>query len=197
MRIFKQIFVLVTLNLLAAAAYTQELFPAVQRLKNYCDLTPPFGYSPHLGVLTLMPKGNIHYLFPLYHGLRDEQKFRQIYSDRGYYDEMSQYFAFAGDYEEALQYLVKSYDTIDNATAHKIYKTASNLKNIEHVNARRYIHLEAKTRRVIMINEAFAKPLHRAFTLSLLADLYRMGFHYLALEMLNNFSDKSLSRVTM
>ena len=148
-------------------------------------------------MLTLTPKGNIHYLFPLYHGFRDEQKFRQIYSDKGYDDEMSQYFAFAGDYETALQYLVKSYDTIDAVAAHKIYKTATNLKNIQHVDARRYIHLEAKSRRVIMINEAFAKPLHRAFTLSLLADLRRLGFHYLALEMLNNFSDQSLSRVTM
>lgn len=198
MRIFKQILLLVTVNLLAAiTARAQELFPAVQRLKNYCELTTPIGYSPHLGVLTLTPKDNIHYLFPLYHGLRDEQKFRQIYSDKGYYDEMSQYFAFAGDYESALQFLVKGYDTIDDATLHKIYKTAANLKNIQHVNAGRYIHLEAKSRRVIMINEAFAKPLHRAFTLSLLADLYRLGFHYLALEMLNDFHDSSLSRVNM
>jgi hypothetical protein len=181
----------------ATTANSQDLFPAVQRLKNYCQATAPYGYSPRLGVLTLTPKGNIHYLFPLYHGFRDETKFRQLYSDKGYYDEMSQFFAFAGDYETALQYLVKSYDSVDDATAHKIYKTASGLKNIQHVNAQRYIHLEAKKRRVIMINEAFAKPLHRAFTLSLLADLYRQGFHYLALEMLNNFSDHSLSRVTM
>jgi len=178
-------------------ARSQELFPAVQRLKQYCQLTAPFGYSPRLGVLTLTPKGNIHYLFPLYHGFRDEQKFRQIYSDKGFYDEMSQYFAFAGDYETALQYLVKSYDTLDAAATKKIYKTAAGLKNIQHVEARRYIHLEARTRRVIMINEAFAKPIHRAFTLSLLADLYRQGFHYLAMEMLNNFSNQSLARVTM
>jgi hypothetical protein len=197
MRIVNKFFLLATGLLAVTTTYSQDLFPAVQRLKNYCLETTPIGYSPHLGVLILTPKDNVHYLFPLYHGLRDEQKFRRIYSDKGYYDEMSQYFAFAGDYETALQYLVKGYDTIDDATAHKIYKTASSLKNIEHVDARRYIHLEAKTRRVIMINEAFAKPLHRAFTLSLLADLYRMGFHYLALEMLNNFSDKSLSRVTM
>ena len=181
----------------AITAHAQDLFPAVQRLKNYCEATAPYGYSPRLDVLILAPKGNIHYLFPLYHGFRDQQKFRQIYSDKGYYDEMSQFFAFAGDYETALQYLVKSYDTVDDAAAHRIYRTASNLKDIEHVDARRYIHLEAKSRRVIMINEAFAKPVHRAFTLSLLADLYHQGFRYLAMEMLNNFSNRSLSRVTM
>ncbi len=197
MRILNKLLLITGLLLAATPAYSQELFPAVQRLKNYCELTPPIGYSPHLGVLTLTPKDNIHYLFPLYHGFRDEQKFRHIYSDKGYFDEMSQYFAFAGDYETALQYLIKGYDTIDDATTHKIYKTASNLKNIQHVSARRYIHLEAKSRRVIMINEAFAKPIHRAFTFSLLADLHRLGFRYLALEMLNNFSNQSLSRVTM
>ena len=117
MRIFNKLLLSLAFLLAATASYSQELFPAVQRLKNYCDVTPPIGYSPHLGVLTLTPKGNIHYLFPLYHGFRDEKKFRQIYSDKGYYDEMSQYFAFAGDYETALQYLVKSYDTIDDATA--------------------------------------------------------------------------------
>ncbi len=197
MRSLIKYMLLVITALTAARANSQDLFPAVQRLKNYCQATEPYGYSPHLGVLSLTPKDNIHYLYPLYHGFRDEQKFRQIYSDKGYYDEMSQYFAFAGDYETALQYLVKGYDTVDDAAAHRIYRTASDLKDIVHVDARRYIHLEAKTRRVIMINEAFAKPVHRAFTLSLLADLHRQGFRYLAMEMLSNFSNHSLTRVTM
>ena len=120
MRIFHKLLFLFGWLLAAATAYSQELFPAVQRLKNYCELTAPVGYSPRLSVLTLFPKGNVHYLFPLYHGLRDEQKFRRIYSDKGYYDEMSQYFAFAGDYETALQYLVKGYDTIDFFAAEKL-----------------------------------------------------------------------------
>ncbi len=182
---------------LASGSFSQEVFPAVQRLRDYCRATAPTGYSPRLNILTLTPKNNLHYLFPLYHAFRDEKKFRDIYSDKGYYDEMSQYFAFAGDYETALQYLVKSYDSLDEGTIRKINRTAAGLKNIQHVEARRYIHLEAKTRRVIMINEAYAKPVHRAFTLSLLSDLYRQGFRYLAMEMLNNFSSQSLGRVTM
>ena len=182
---------------LASGSFCQEVFPAVQRLRDYCRATAPTGYSPRLNILTLTPKNNLHYLFPLYHAFRDEKKFRDIYSDKGYYDEMSQYFAFAGDYETALQYLVKSYDSLDEGTIRKINRTAAGLKNVQHVEARRYIHLEAKTRRVIMINEAYAKPVHRAFTLSLLSDLYRQGFRYLAMEMLNNFSSQSLGRVTM
>jgi hypothetical protein len=50
---------------------------------------------------------------------------------------------------------------------------------------------------VIMINEAQDKPLHRAFTLSLLADLYHEGFRYLAMEMLDNSSARDLSRLSV
>jgi hypothetical protein len=186
---------MVVVGRLSAQADTSA---AVLQLKDYCKRNPPTGYSPRLNILTLTPKGNPHYLFPLYHGFRDEEKFRKIYSDKGFFDEMAQYFAFAGDYRTALQYLVRSYDTIDDATRKKIYKTAGNLPDgIEHADARRYIRLAAKNRRVVMINEASAKPLHRAFTLSLLEDFYRAGFRYLALEMLNNFSSQRLSSVGM
>lgn len=197
MRIVKTLSLLLAGVLAVARAESQDLFPAVQRLKTYCQMTAPIGYSPHLTVFTLTPKDNLHYLYPLYHGFRDEAKFRRIYSDKGYYQEMAQYFAFAGDYETALQYFVKTFDSLDHSTVRRIYKTASNLKDIQHVDAERYIHLEAKTRRVIMVNEAPAKPVDRAFFLSLLPGLYRQGFHYLAMEMLDNFSNHTLTHVTM
>ena len=169
------------------AQETDELSAPVAKLRAYCRDSTPTGYSPQLKILTLTPKGNIHYLFPLYHALKDEEKFRNVYSDKGFYDEVSQYFAFAEDYRTALQYLVRSYDTIDQATRRKIYRTAAGLDNVVHADARRFIHLAAKSRQVVMINESFSKPLHRAFTLSLLADFYRMGYRYLAMEMLDEF----------
>ena len=169
----------------------------VEQLIAYSKRNVPAGYSPRLNILTLTPKGNLHYLFPLYHAFKDETKFKKIYSDKGYYDELSQYFAFAGDYLAAQQYLVKSFDSVDDGTRRKVFKIVEGLKNIEHVDARRYINFIAKKNRVIMINEAYSKPLHRAFTLSLLWDLYRQGYHYLAMEMLNNFTDHSLSKLTL
>ena len=51
--------------------------------------------------------------------------------------------------------------------------------------------------RVIMLNEAYAKPFHRAFALSLLGDLYRQGFRYLAMEMLDNYSNHTLTRESL
>jgi hypothetical protein len=184
--------------ILFPALHSFSQLPApVEQLQEYCHSTAPTGYSPRLSVLTLTPGSNLHYLFPFYHAFRDEQKFVKIYSLKGYYDELSQYFAFAGDYQSALHYLVKSYDSVDDASRKKVFRMAEGIKEIEHVDARHYIYFAAKTRRVVMINEAYDKPLHRAFTFSLLADLYREGFHYLAMEMLNNFSNHSLSRLTM
>ena len=207
MAVLKRIFLMAALLVAAGGCFAQdvqevqnpqdETTAPVLQLQQYCRESTPIGYSPLLNLLTLTPKSNLHYLFPLYHAIKDETKFRKIYGDKGFYDEVSQYFAFAGDYRTALQYLVKSYDTIDDGTRAKIYRTAANLQGIAHVNAREYIRFAAKNRRVVMINEAFDKPLHRVFTISLLEDLYRMGYHYLALEMLNNFSNKRLSSVGM
>jgi hypothetical protein len=169
----------------------------VEQLQAYLSTNKPPGYSPGLKYLTLTPKGNLHYLYPLYHALKDEEKFKKIYSEKGYYDELSQYFAFAEDYLTAMHNLVKSYDSIDDADRRKVFKAVEGLKDIKHVEARRYINFMARTNRVIMLNDAYAKPLHRAFAISLLADLYRQGFRYLAMEMLNNFSHHTLSKLTM
>jgi hypothetical protein len=46
-----------------------------------------------------------------------------------------------------------------------------------------------------MIKEAHCKPLHRAFTLSLLDDLYKLGFRYLAMEALTNYSAQFVQKV--
>jgi len=42
---------------------------------------------------------------------------------------------------------------------------------------------------VIMFNEAHHVPMHRAFTIQLLDDLYRKGFRYLAVEALTSADD--------
>lgn len=196
MQLFKKLYLMPGLLLAMHCSFSQLSQP-VQQLIEYSKRNTPAGYSPRLNILTLTPKGNLHYLFPFYHAFKDEEKFKKIYSDKGYYDELSQYFCFAGDYLAAQQFLVKSYDSIDDATRRKVFRLMEGFKDIEHVDARRYINFIAKRSRVIMINEAYGKPLHRAFTLSLLGDLYRQGYRYLAMEMLNNFSNHSLARLNL
>jgi hypothetical protein len=180
----------------AYGAFTQTLVP-VEQLQAHSKREVPTGYSPRLNVLTLMPKGNLHYLFPFYHAFKDEDKFRRIYTDKGYYSELSEYFAFAGDYQTAMQYLEKSYDSIDDATRHKVFRMVEGIHDVEHIDAWKYIHFAARNSRVVMINEAHNKPQHSAFVLSLLADLYKEGYHTLAMEMLNNTSSRDLSRLRL
>lgn len=196
MGLLRKIFLAGALLLTVHSSFSQ-VAQVVEQLQDYAKNNNPAGYSPRLNLLTLTPKGNLHYLFPFYHAFKDEPKFKHIYSDKGYYDELSQYFAFAGDYQSSLLYLDKSYDSIDDATRRRVFKAVDAFKNIEHVDAHRYIRFVAKAHQVIMINEAYQKPVQRAFASSLLADLYRQGFRYLAMEMLNNFPNQSLTRLTM
>jgi hypothetical protein len=196
MTFFKKILPAVVLLIGAKSVFGQLLAP-VEQLQDHCKRDIPAGYSPRLNVLTLMPKGNLHYLFPLYHAFKDEAKFKGIYTEKGYYDELSQYFAFAGDYQTAMLYQEFSYDSIDDGTRRRVFRMVDGLRNVEHVEAWKYIHFAAKNTRVLMINEAHNKPLHSAFVLSLLKDLYKEGYRLLAMEMLNNFSDHELSRLRL
>jgi hypothetical protein len=196
MALLRKIFLLSGLLFSVHFSFSQ-LSETVEQLRDYSRRNTPDGYSPHLKVLVLAPKGNLHYLFPFYHAFREEEKYKQLYSEKGYYDELSQYFAFAGDYLSAMQCLEKTYDTLDDASRRKIYRTVAGLNNIVHADASRYIRFVAKAHQVIMINEAYEKPVHRAFAISLLADLYRQGFRYLAMEMLNNFSYHTLSHLNL
>jgi len=196
MTFFKKSLLAAVLITMVQSVFGQLLQP-VEQLQDHCKRDIPAGYSPKLNVLTLMPKGNLHYLFPLYHAFKDEAKFKGIYTEKGYYDELSQYFSFAGDYQTAMQYLESSYDSIDDGARRKVFRMIDGLKNVEHVEAWKYIHFAARSTRVLMINEAHNKPLHSAFVLSLLKDLYKEGYRLLAMEMLNNFSDHELSRLRL
>ena len=139
----------------------------------------------------------LHYLYPFYQLFGEEQKFRELLTDTGYYDELSQAASFVDDYSSALAYQQKTYGAdVDEVALRQINKTIQGYKNIQHVDARRFISFIAPRYQVLMINEAHNKPLHRAFLISLLNELYRKGFRYLAMEMLNNYSNHSLEKLT-
>ena len=78
----------------------------------------------------------------------------------------------------------------------QIGKNIQQLKNIKNADAKRFISFIASRYKVIMLNEANNKPLHRAFAYSLLDVLYNRGFRYLAMEMLNPMPDHELTKLT-
>lgn len=138
---------------------------------------------------------NLHYLFPLYITLLNEEKTLKKYTKSRFYDNASQNISFTGDYFSAIQFAVKGFDSLESATVATIAKHVDEFNDILHTDAREYIIDKAKHQQVIMINEAHCKPLHRAFTLSLLDDLYKQGFRYLAMEALNNYSRQPLQTI--
>lgn len=160
--------------------------PQLQALKDYAQEHVPPGYDSAASNIYLIRQNHLNYLFPLYQLFHNEQKFRQLFHSRNYYDELSGYISFTEDYQSSLQYAIRGYDTISLVTAKGIGKAVDNMRGIAHADAVRTISYLAQNSRVIMINEAHNKPLHRVFVMSLLPELYRKGFRYLALEMLNS-----------
>ena len=185
---------------LLAASTNQYCFsqnnPQLDKIREYAQANLPRYYDSSLNYINLQPRGSLNYLNPLYQLFKQESKFRQIETDNGYDDEMSDALSFLGDYKAALEYHARKYEEPDDITVKQIHKTVGDLKNIYHADARKYISFFAKNYRVIMINEAHDKPVHRAFILSLLEDLHKKGFRYFAMEMLNNYPNHTLSRIT-
>jgi hypothetical protein len=154
-------------------------------------------YDTSLRNITYRIGNNINYLYPLYQLLGSEKKFREQLSDEGYYDLLGQNLARVGDYSSALAYEEKATEApVSDVENRQIFKSIQLLKNIKNADARKFISFIAGNYQVIMLNEAPSKPLHRAFAISLLNDLHKRGFRWLAMEMLNPGPDRELSRLT-
>jgi hypothetical protein len=169
--------------------------PQLQKFREYVQHNTPPGYDSSARFIYLVHGNNINYLYPLYQLFKNESKFKASLKNDRYYEELSAYLSFTEDYQSALQYMIKAYDTVNAVTEKQITRAVEGLKDITHVDAAKYILFAAKNSRVVMINEAHNKPVHRAFVISLLGGLYKKGFHYLALEMLNNSSSRSLEKL--
>ena len=138
----------------------------------------------------------INYLYPVYMLLMNEEKSKKVYSNAAYYDNASQLMSFTGDYKTALELSLKGYDSLSDAARNSIPPYLDSLNNIQYADAKKFIISITAGQRVVMINEAHNKPLHRAFTASLLEDMYRQGFRYLAMEALGNYPGIPLNTVT-
>ena len=169
----------------------------LQNFRNHLQAEGQTGIDSTADQINYQPRGQLNYFYPLFQLFKQEKKFRNLFSDNGYYDELSQAVSFTEDYESALQFQEKTYDSsLSETSRRQIAKVIKDMKNVQHVDARKYISFICRNVQVIMVNEAHNNPLHRAFTISLLEDLFRKGYRYLALEMLNNFSNHQLDKLT-
>lgn len=171
--------------------------PSLLNIQNYVTKVRPNTFDSSYDDLHSVIGNNLHYLYPVYQLLGDSSKFINKFSLPVYYDLLSQSVSFLGDYEAALEYQDKSDTTrVSDVEKRQIGKNIQLLKNIKNADARKFISFIAPNYSVIMLNEAYNKPLHRAFAYSLLDDLYKRGFRYLAMEMLNPMADQELTKLT-
>ncbi len=137
-----------------------------------------------------------HYLYPLYKAFFQEQKLLKADTSL-YYDQLCQAVAFTGDYASTLELEKLSFEKLSDSTKLEINQLTDLAKEVTYTDARKYILGQTKNNKVVMINEAHDKPLHRVFTASLLEELYQQGFHYLAMEMLDHFAAKAITKPTV
>ncbi len=171
--------------------------PSLTSLQHYVTKVKPTVFDSGYKDLHYLIGDNLHYLYPIYQLLGDNKKFISEFSSPVYYDLNSQAVSFVGDYAAALEYQRMSDTTLmTDVENRQIGKIIQQLKNIKNADAKRFITFIAPNYTVIMLNEAYNKPVHRAFAFSLLDDLYKRGFRYLAMEMLNPMPDQELTKLT-
>jgi hypothetical protein len=199
MMIKKHILVLIVMFSLPATSGAQMVPPnsSLIDLQHYITKVNTNTFDTGFSDLHFVIGENLNYLYPLYQLLGDERKFKQEFTAPVYYDLLSQSVSFVGDYSAALEYQKKSDTThLTDVEYRQIGKNIQQLKNIKNADAKRFISFIASNYKVIMLNEASNKPLHRAFAYSMLDVLYNRGFRYLAMEMLNPMPDHELTKLT-
>ncbi len=130
------------------------------------------------------------YITPLVFGINNKDSILKSIPPDLYYQIMATNFSYVGNYKKSLEYWDFQSDSNSVSLTEKDTK---NLNNLSLKNAKSFIITKAKYERVIMFNEAHHMPLHRAFILSLLPELKKQGFNYLALEALNYLDEDKLN----
>lgn len=141
----------------------------------------------------------LYYLQPLARQWQnlDPVKKTGVQVESGHYLQLAEALAFAGDYGATAKYASLEYDSMPALGYQDVRQYLDTMKSIRLEEAGPYILSRTKKEKVVMFNELHHMPAHRAFLLSLLPALKQQGFQYLALEMLNNRSDRSLQEVNL
>lgn len=174
-----------------------QAYPPFRQIVSYTKSQVPNKYDSSLHLLTNRLGVDIHYLYPFYQALGWEKKFKESMGEKAFNSSFSEMLAFAGDYKMAISFAEKNYDSLSAIAAKSIIDTINSLKDIQAVSAKNSIIGNAPYYQVMMINESHNKPVHRAFTYSLLEGLYKQGYRYLAMEALNNFSNQCLDSLNV
>ncbi|MES2332445.1 MAG: hypothetical protein V4539_22755 [Bacteroidota bacterium] len=185
---------LLIIFLFAATITRAQLSEPLLELKTFIKNQPPKNPYDSTPYLNIFDKNGVHYLLPIYKGFSQETKLAQ-FDPALYYESLAQAVSFTGDNSSVLALEQKAYDKVTDSAKITADKLSDAAKAVYYMDAKQYILSKAKKVRVVMINEPHDKPQARAFTASLLEDMYLQGFHYLAMEMFNNYIKGSIVKI--
>jgi hypothetical protein len=92
------------------------------------------------------------------------------------------YYSISGNYKKALQTWDKTMSKIPSITA----QDSAYFKSFKPQDAKKYILNRSKSEKLIILNEAHNNSRHRVFTTSLLKGLYKNGYRFLGIEMIQD-----------
>ena len=177
---------------LYSKAQISEPLQELRFLINSKPLPIQFDSLPNLGMYN---KKGIHYLLPFYKGFQLENQFKK--KDNSLYNELiAEAAGFIGDNKTVLSSEHANYEPLSDSLTKEIEVATGLAKKVSYIDAKSYIINSARKNRVVMINEAHNKTQTRAFTISLLESLFQQGYHYLALEMLDNSNTRPVVKLT-
>ncbi|HEX8331844.1 MAG TPA: hypothetical protein VF622_04435 [Segetibacter sp.] len=182
---------LLSTNILLA----QRIMP-LDFLRSKLQLKAPVSYDSSRTYFQLFTKDGLHYLNPVYQLILNEEKMKVAMGERNFYDNASQSISFSGDYQTSNSLTKRAGDTLTSKAKREIEDLIHHYKNGRHVDAKKFLLRKAEAYQIMMINEAHHNPSHRAFTFSLLEDLYNKGFKYLAMETFFNSPNSTLNKIT-
>lgn len=180
---------------LSKFSYSQFSLP-LRELKHQLQQSRPPSYDSSELYFKLFTKEGLIYLNPVYQLLLNSEKMKAGMGEEGFYDNASQWISFTGDYKTSNALAETERDTLTLKSKKHIEQLITSYKGSRHVDAKQHILNKAHNFRIIMINEAHHNPSHRAFTFSLLDDLYKQGYRYFAMETFNNHPFHILDRVS-
>jgi hypothetical protein len=190
-------FLLIFCWMISAAQLPQTRLAApLLQLQQYLKKNVPPGFDSIPTKNPLYTTNGLNYLQPLYKQFSPQKDSSRIKIPVNY-SILAQDFSFAGDYGTAVEYGSRGYDSLSLEAYGDAKLFVDTMKNVQFRDAHSYIISRAAGEKIVMLNEAHHQSLHRAFAMELLEDLYKLGFRYFAMEMLNSRKDGNLTDIDM
>lgn len=180
----------------ASTCCSAQITESYKELKDFVKKQPgfPIDTTPFLSIYY---NKQLNYLSGYYKAFQKEDQLIRSQGPAAFYADLTEIMAFAGDYSSLLALEKKGYDPLPDSLDEQAAAQTELSRKSFYTDARTYILNRTKASKVVMINEAHDKPQHRAFTASLLDELFHQGFHYLAMETLNGRKNVYLRKLNI